>query len=87
MKYVALKDASNRLIELVRQVEAGETVIITRNGEPVVDIVPHTKKRGLNFERGDAYLRSRGVDRAILWISPDFDDPVSENFGALPEKV
>jgi prevent-host-death family protein len=85
-KHVAIKDAKNRLTELVRQVEAGEAVTITRNGLPVADIVPHKRKGGVNFEAGDKWLRSQGVDRLVEYIAPDFDDPLPEDFLITPEK-
>jgi prevent-host-death family protein len=86
MNFIPIKEAKNRLTQVVRQVEAGVPVTITRNGLPVVDMVPHVKKGGIDFERGDAYLRSLGVDRSIAWISPDFDDPLPEDFLITPEK-
>ncbi len=46
-----MKEAKNRLTELARRVEEGETVTITRNGKPVLDMVPHRKKGGLDLGR------------------------------------
>nr|WP_244425793.1 type II toxin-antitoxin system prevent-host-death family antitoxin [Rhizobium etli] len=43
MKTVSIRGAKNRLTELAREVEAGETVVVTRNGRPVFDLVPHQK--------------------------------------------
>ena len=39
MKTVSIRDARNRLTELAREVEAGETVVVTRNGKPVAVLV------------------------------------------------
>ena len=36
MKTVSIRDAKNRLTELAREVEEGETVVVTRNGRPVL---------------------------------------------------
>ncbi|ARQ11100.1 type II toxin-antitoxin system antitoxin Phd/YefM family protein [Rhizobium etli] len=43
VKTVSIRGAKNRLTELAREVEAGETVVVTRNGRPVFDLVPHQK--------------------------------------------
>jgi prevent-host-death family protein len=37
---VSIADAKNRLTQLVRAVEEGEPVVITRNGKPVAQLVP-----------------------------------------------
>ncbi len=79
-----MKDAKNRFAELVRLSEKGETVVVTRNGVPVADIVPHKKKGGINWEAGDKFLKERGVDRLFSYIAPDFDDPLPEDFLITP---
>ncbi|MBI3676662.1 MAG: type II toxin-antitoxin system Phd/YefM family antitoxin [Proteobacteria bacterium] len=85
MTTVSIKDAKNRLTELARKAEKGETITVTRNGQPVFDIVPHKKKKGgTDWEAGEKYLRERGVDRLVSWISPDFDDPLPEDFLLKP---
>lgn len=40
MRTVGIVEAKSRLSELVAEVEAGETVLLTRNGRPVAEIVP-----------------------------------------------
>jgi prevent-host-death family protein len=84
MAMISVKDGKNRFSELVRAAEGGETITVTRNGEPVCDIVPHRKTGGTNWEAGEAYLKSLGVDRLVSWISPDFDDPLPEDFLITP---
>jgi prevent-host-death family protein len=39
---VAVSDAKGRLTELIRCAEAGEEVVLTRHGRPVVRLVPVT---------------------------------------------
>jgi prevent-host-death family protein len=64
---VNVHEAKTHLSRLLAQVEAGEEIIIARNGEPVAKLVavpkPPTK-------------RVLGADRGIVFISDDFDDPV-----------
>nr|WP_245304535.1 type II toxin-antitoxin system prevent-host-death family antitoxin [Rhizobium sp. WYCCWR10014] len=74
MKTVSIRDAKNRLTEFAREVEQGETIVVTRNGRPVFDLVPHRKRGGLNLEAGEAYLRSQGITRTEMYIADDFDD-------------
>jgi prevent-host-death family protein len=81
---VSMKEAKNRLTELARRVEAGETVTITRNGKPVLDMVPHKKKGGINWGALEAYKREHGIDRIVTWIADDFDDPLPEDFLLRP---
>ena len=81
---VSMKEAKNRLTEHARRVEAGARVTITRNGEPVLDLVPHVKKGGLDLEAGRRFLAARGLTSAIRWIADDFDDPLPEDFLLRP---
>jgi prevent-host-death family protein len=80
MKTVSIRDAKNRLTELAREVEGGETIIVTRNGRPVFDLVPHRKQGGLNLAAGDAYLLSKGITKPVPFIADDFDTPLPEDF-------
>jgi prevent-host-death family protein len=45
MKSIAFAEAKARLSELVDDVEAGESVCITRHGKPVAEIRPISKER------------------------------------------
>lgn len=86
MKTVSIKEAKNTLTALAREVEAGQTITVTRNGKPVFDIVPHKKKGGLDVEAGQRWLKERGYDQAFWYVAPDFDDPLPEDFLITPEK-
>lgn len=83
MTTVSIKDAKNRLTELARLVEKGQTVVVTRNGKPVLDLVPH-QKGGLDLEAGEEYLRKLGVTSLVSYIADDFDDPLPEDFLITP---
>ena len=78
---INVKEAKNRLTELLRKVEAGERVTITRDGTPVVDLKKHEpRKGGVNWEALFEYKRKHGIGRVVEWIAPDFDDPLPEDF-------
>lgn len=78
---ISVKEAKNKLTELLRKVEAGERVTITRGGAPVIDLVKHVPQhKGINWEGLFEYKRKHGIGRVVDWISPDFDDPLPEDF-------
>ena len=72
---VSVADAKNRLPELIKAAENGETVTICRRGMPVVDIVrtkrPTRKKRVLGTLRGK-----------IQVIDPDWRKPMTDQEAA-----
>jgi prevent-host-death family protein len=85
MKHVSIKQAKDTLPALVREVESGARIVITRNGKPVAEVVPHQPKQaGLNWEVLEEWKRELGVDRLVTYISPDFDDPLPEDFLSTP---
>jgi prevent-host-death family protein len=43
---VSVAEARARLSELLAAAQAGETVVITRRGEPVAELRPHARPRG-----------------------------------------
>lgn len=63
-------DAKNRLTELIRAVEAGEQVIITRHGKPVAQLVaPPPERRKVIF----------GGMKGRIKFYPGWDDPIDED--------
>jgi prevent-host-death family protein len=79
----SIKEARDRLTELARRVENGETIHVTRHGAPAFDMVP-TKKKGANLEAGRQYLRSKGIEKLFTYVADDFDDPLPEDFLLRP---
>jgi prevent-host-death family protein len=64
---VSIAEAKNRLPELIRAVEAGEKVVITRHGQPVAQITPAPPERRqvrLGTMRGRIHLKP-GWDRPL----------------------
>jgi antitoxin (DNA-binding transcriptional repressor) of toxin-antitoxin stability system len=57
---VPVKDAKDRLSELIRSVERGERVVITRRGEVVAEPrVPEPRKGGFDFEGLERWKKER----------------------------
>jgi len=69
MLIVNTSDAKNQLATLIRQALDGERVVIAHAGEPLVELTPIRPK--LN-------VRVRGLLKGQLWISEDFDTPLTE---------
>lgn len=76
MTTVSIREAKNRLTELARQVENGKTIVVTRNGRPVFDLVPHQPRRGLRLEAVDAFKTKHGISTIVPFVADDFDDPL-----------
>lgn len=83
-KQVSIKEAKDSLPALVRAVEAGEQIVITRNGKPVAEIVRHKKKGGLDFEALRRWKEERGIPQIVAEIPDDFDDPLPADFLIRP---
>jgi prevent-host-death family protein len=67
---VSIAEAKNRLTELIRAVESGENIIITRHGRPVAQLTapPAEKKREVQFDS----MRDK------IQFLPGWDDPITE---------
>jgi antitoxin (DNA-binding transcriptional repressor) of toxin-antitoxin stability system len=82
---VSIKEAKNKLSELVRRAEAGETVVITRDGTPVADLTLHSRRKGgLDLEALRAYKKLHGIGKVVEFIPADFDDPLPADFLIRP---
>jgi prevent-host-death family protein len=56
-KTLTLRDANQSFARCVREVEAGEEIVITRNGNPVARMSPISKRRVLTAEQQAAWER------------------------------
>jgi prevent-host-death family protein len=83
MPTVSMKEAKDRLTALARLVEKGETVVVTRNGEPAFDMVPH-RAAALRLQAGAEFLKSRGIKEIFPYVADDFDAPLAEDFLLKP---
>jgi prevent-host-death family protein len=84
MRTVSIKEAKSRLTALAREVESGETIVATRNGKPVFDLVPHRKKGGLDLKALREFKREHGLSTIVASVSEDFDEPLPEDFLIRP---
>jgi len=63
---VSIVEAKNRLSELIRAVEEGEQVIITRNGKAVAELAPAAPRRSVRL----------GAMRDRIKLYPGWDAPI-----------
>ena len=67
---ISIAEAKNRLTQLIRAVEQGESIVITRKGKPVAQLTPPPPKR----------RRVRlGAMKGRIQLFPGWDDPVDLN--------
>lgn len=77
MAQVGMHEAKTKLSQLVERAEAGEDIVIARNGKPVARIVPVASENN--------FAAIRGALRGRIHIADDFDelpDDIAEAFGA-----
>jgi prevent-host-death family protein len=76
MTQVGMHEAKTHLSKLVERAQAGEEIVIARNGEPVARLVP--------VEHRNRMANVRGALKGKIWMADDFDelpDDIAEAFG------
>jgi len=71
MMHVSMEDIQQNLIVYLQRVEAGETLVIVRAGQPVVEMKP--------VKTGAASLRPFGLCAGEFAVPEDFDAPLPED--------
>jgi prevent-host-death family protein len=64
---VSLAEANNQFLDLIERIKAGEEVLVSESGIAIARIIPIANQRP----------RVPGQDKGKIFISPDFNDPVS----------
>ena len=72
---LALREAKARLSELVAAAERGERVVITKYGEPAVELVRCRKRGGIDFNKLEATRKRLGVQGDGERWPEAFNDP------------
>jgi prevent-host-death family protein len=67
---VNIHAAKTNLSKLIERAEAGEEVIIARNGEPAVRLMRVDKAAGLPTREKGSWL---GSLKGQIWMAPDMD--------------
>lgn len=71
---IAVRDAKTRLSELIAAAQAGERVVITRNGTPAAELVRVQRRGGIDFAKLDAARAKLGLKGDGGGWPPEFDD-------------
>jgi prevent-host-death family protein len=77
MAQVGMHEAKTKLSQLVERAQAGEEIVIARNGTPVVRLVP--------VARTSSFASAYGALEGQIHMAADFDelpDDIAEAFGA-----
>jgi hypothetical protein len=82
--HVSIKEAKNRLCELLREVEAGEHIVITRNGRFIAELGQYGRSGGINRKALDQWKFDRGYQRLVGPPVGDFDEPLPEDILIRP---
>lgn len=76
MSEVGVHEAKTHLSRLLRQVMAGDEVVITRGGVPIARLVPvHSRGK-----------RALGIDEGLFEVPDDFDAPLADDLLAEFER-
>jgi antitoxin (DNA-binding transcriptional repressor) of toxin-antitoxin stability system len=67
---VTLEEAQARLPQLIRQLQPGEEITITDQGQPLA--------QGKKAERTSWPCKAGSYRKAEFWMAPDFDAPLEE---------
>ena len=69
MSEIGVHEAKTTLSRLLRRVESGEEIVISRGGKPVAKLVPV----------GPSKRRILGQDQGLYSVPADFDSPLPES--------
>jgi prevent-host-death family protein len=69
MMLVNIHDAKTRFSKLINQALKGDEIIIARDGQPLIRLVPFTE---------EPTIRKGGQLKGLMQISDDFDTPLPE---------
>lgn len=76
MPEYALDEARVRFEEIVSDAERGECVVITKDGEPAVELVRCRERRGgIDFDKLETDRRRLGIEGDGERWPREFDDP------------
>jgi prevent-host-death family protein len=72
---IDIAEAPNRLLDLIQAAEHGEEIIITRNQQPLIQLVPLQQS---------ANQPQFGSARGLITIADDFDAPLDDFRDYMP---
>lgn len=83
---LSIREAKARFAEAAAAADRGERVIITKHGQPFVELIAARKKGGMDFDKAAAVRRELGIDGVRVELPDNFDDPAfSRQILGLPD--
>ena len=81
-----IHNAKTNLSRLIERAEAGEEVVIARNGKPAVRLTPVETPEAVDVPRGpDGFPSWMGSLKGQIWMAPNYDEPDEELIRAFEE--
>ena len=89
MSTVPIEEIDRDLSRYLSQVEAGETLVLTRAGKPIAEVIPVDRAADGNPDTEDVpaktELRPIGLAEELFMEASDFDEPLPEDLLRLFE--
>ena len=71
---IDIEEAGKQLAKLGSYVQIGEKVVITKGGEPYVELVPCPEYSESRKKDKGKSVRRVGILEGEIWMAPDFDE-------------
>lgn len=71
---MSVREAKARFSEAAEAAARGERVIVTKHGQPFIELVAATKRGGVDWTRARSLREELGLTGSVTGL-PDFDDP------------
>ncbi len=78
---IGVRDLRNRTARVIDAVMAGERVVLTVNGEPVADLVPHGRRS--RWLSGEELREQLAVSAADPGLAVELDEAVGQTLDEL----
>ena len=75
---IDIEEAGKQLAKLGSYAQIGERVVITRDGEPYLELVPSPELQEERRESRGKSARRVGIMEGEIWTAPDFDETPEE---------
>ena len=72
---LSIREAKARFAEAASAAAKGERVIVTKHGQPFIELVVARGTSGMDFEKADVVRRQLGLDGVTVTLPSNFDDP------------
>jgi len=72
---LSMGEAKARFAEAAAAAARGERVVITKRGQPYVEMVPARRAGGMDFKKAAVIRKALGLDGLKVTFDADFDDP------------